>query len=144
MYEVKAICISLNAFYSVMNLLWFNLVESYRWCKTTWYRLHEKRAWVFVRRFLDCTGKYIPLIQKLAVGNWRLQPNCSRKTVHKGWSQASLQKKSECKGRNKFNLYIPKYDEKEDINVLINDWLRILLKFIVLIKMAMCIYIIFF
>lgn len=43
-----------------------------------------------------------------------------------------------------FNMYIPKYDGKEDINVLINDWLRILLKFIVLIKMAVCIYIIFF
>lgn len=40
-----------------------------------------------------------------------------------------------------FNMYIPKYDGKEDINVLINDWLRILLKFIVLIKMAVCIYI---
>lgn len=39
-----------------------------------------------------------------------------------------------------FNMYIPKYDGKEDINVLINDWLRILLKFIVLIKMAVCIY----
>lgn len=43
-----------------------------------------------------------------------------------------------------FNMYIPKYDEKEDINVLINDWLRILLKFIVLIKMAVCIYISYF
>lgn len=43
-----------------------------------------------------------------------------------------------------FNMYIPKYDGKEDINVLINDWLRILLKFIVLIKMAVWIYIIFF
>lgn len=40
-----------------------------------------------------------------------------------------------------FNMYIPKYDGKEDINVLINDWLRILLKFIVSIKMAVCIYI---
>lgn len=43
-----------------------------------------------------------------------------------------------------FNMYIPKYDGKEDINVLINGWLRILLKFIVLIKMAVCIYIMFF